>query len=102
MWDNILRIGEILFFSGVLLLLIFDIGAVFGLSTTISSRIQQYINKWPIISIPLYAVVGFITGLAIHFEIASINPYFILSFMTIVGIGIGLAIYTLRKPGQGL
>lgn len=100
MWDNVLRIGEVLFFSGILLLLVFDVGAVFGLSTTISSRIQQYIYKYPIVSIPLYSVVGFVTGLAIHFEIASLNPYIILSLMTFIGIGLGTIIYLLRKSGQ--
>lgn len=101
-WEWVLRIGTLLFALGGLALATFDIAAVLGADVTISKRVQTLLTGQPIWSVPLYALVGFVVGVAIHFEVASFNPYVTMFLPTAFGAILGLIIAGARKPGQGL
>lgn len=99
-WEWVLRIGAALFALGVLTLSGFDIAAAFGADVTISHRVQTFLNNAPFWSIPLYAAVGFVAGLAVHFEVASFNPYVTMFMPAAVGAVVGLVIALVRNIGK--
>lgn len=96
-WEWVLRIGAILFALGSFVLATFDIAAVFGADVTISHRVQVFLAANPAWSIPLYALVGFVIGVAIHFEVASFNPYITIFLPIIVGALAGAIIAAARR-----
>ncbi len=84
----------------VTMIIVYDVlVAVFHLPT-ISLRIQYFIRDNPALSILEGAVLGFLVGLFLHFQIETWNYYWVEIASTIPGVVLGIIIWRLRKKGQ--
>jgi len=98
-WDWLLAIAASLWLLATFALGVFDVSTIFGTDKSISKRIQDWIRNNPALSILNCAVAGFILGLAVHFEVQTVNYYLIEVIATAFGTVVGIVIWRLRKPG---